>query len=154
MFKCCPKRKKVDAAVSGSALVVSLPGAENPRVWRTDLARAATSALEVRESGGRFALIMTASGSPDEEIAIFADKASATDALRAVTDAMLSGGASGLGRFLRKGLVIAFWIFLIWLALGILKAVLFPPGMMMGKAPASLVKPGVPVPADQMFGGK
>jgi len=151
MFACCA-RKRVEARIVDGSLVVSLPGAEPPRVWRTELSQATSSIMEIRETQGKHWLVMKAQGR-EEDIAAFTKKTSAIDALQAVTDAMLDGapGTSGmLGRLLRRVFKILFWLLLLAVAFFFLKGWAMRHIARM-PAPAPAIEQGVPMPADDMF---
>jgi hypothetical protein len=167
MFGSCSK--DLEAKVVGNALVVSFMTADPPRVWRADMSGLSSATLELREgTPGKFRLVMRASGGKEEDISTFTDKAAATDALRAVTNAMLRGdggsvsvsssgpqaaGSGGVG-FLK----VVLWIIAIavvgfiglqvmWVMGGV------GPRHMAAKIPTD-IKEGTAVPADKIFGGK
>lgn len=155
-------RKDIDAKVVGSALVVSFLGADQPRVWRAEMTGLSTATFELREKGDAFSVVMRRDGS-DENIVTFKDRESAAYTLQAMTAAMLKGdagrgGASGSGAL---GKIVKGFIVLLAVVVA-LKLVLSPgggprPPMGMSgteRVPGALVKPGEPVPADQIFGGK
>jgi hypothetical protein len=162
----------VEARIVGNTLVAQFYSGETPRTWRADLTGLLSAILEVREGQpGRFRLVMKKDGGAEEEIATFNDKEKATGALRVLTGAMLdaeTGGgsrrssaavaASGSPRGFLSGFVrFTLWVAGLFVVLFILKVVLFPvtgPGVATGggMSPVTTVKPGAPVPADQLFG--
>lgn len=77
------------ACVVDGTLIISLPNAIRPVVWRMELGHAKASALEVREdSGGTFSLTLKTPRGDVNDIAPFARKAQAIEALMAVSRAM------------------------------------------------------------------
>ncbi len=169
MFACTSK--DVDAKVVGSALVVAFSG-EQPKVWRADMSGLATATLELRDAGGKSSVILNKSGQPEEVIATYADRESAAHAHKVITRAMLrgdvqaGGGHQGNGmiwRVVKWGIAIVFLLFIIdtastavrnYMAGGGNPGPARPTmdGTEMGRNPYA--KPGEPVPADQLFGGK
>jgi hypothetical protein len=154
MFGC--SSKDVNAKVVNNALVVSFMASDPPRVWRADMSGLSTATLEVREGQpGKFRLVMKRGDGAEEDISTFTDKASATGALKAVTDAMMSadegtpaaGGTRRGGGFRKAALWIGGIFVVLWLMShfsGPAAQRALPPG----------VKTGTPVPAEQLFGGK
>lgn len=164
----------VEARVVGNTLVAQIYSGDVPKTWRADLTGLLSAILEVREGQpGRFRLIMKKDGGHEEEIAIFADKEKATGALRTLTGALLdaeTGGArrsstaaavsaSGSSRgFLASFVRFALWVAGLFILLVILKLLIMGPvngpavGSGGGFSPTTTVKPGAPVPADQLFG--
>jgi hypothetical protein len=162
----------VEARVVGNTLVAQFFSGETPKTWRADLTGLLSAVLEVREGQpGRFRLIMKKDGGAEEEIATFSDKDKATGALRTLTGALLdaeTGGgrrstasavaASGSSRGFLSGFVrFTLWVAGLFVLLFILKVIFFPvggPGVRTGGgfSPASSVKPGTAVPAEQLFG--
>lgn len=162
----------VEARVVGNTLVAQFFSGETPKTWRADLTGLLSAILEVREGQpGRFRLVMKKDGGAEEEICTFSDKDKATGALRVLTGAMLdaeTGGArkgasaavaaSGSPRGFLSGFVrFTLWVAGLFVLLFILKVILFPvtgAGISTGggMSPATTVKPGAPVPADQLFG--
>lgn len=164
MFGCSSSSKDVEARVVNNALIVKLLTADPPRVWRADMTGLATATLELREGQpGRFRLVMKTGGGKEEDISTFADRETATNALRVVTDAMLQGdggtssgghvsqGSSG-GGILRPALWIVGIVAVVWLFGGALLGALHNSGGM-HKLPTD-IKQGTAVPADKIFGGK
>jgi hypothetical protein len=77
------------ASVVDGTLILSLPDAITPIVWRLDLVHAKASALEVREGdGGLFILALKTPRGDVNEIAKFASRGRAVAALMSVTRAM------------------------------------------------------------------
>jgi hypothetical protein len=164
MFGCSSSRD-LEARVVNNALIVSFLTADPPRVWRADMTGLATATLELREgTPGKFRLVMKTGPGKEEDISVFTDRETATNALRVVTSAMLSGDAGGSsggsysmssassgGGFLKPAL---------W-TVGIVAVLWFIGGAMINaahmgaahKLPAD-VKAGTAVPADKIFGGK
>jgi hypothetical protein len=163
----------VDARVAGGALVVSFSGSGLPKVWRADMAHMATSGLELREEGGKVVLMLT-SPAAREDVYAFPDRDSAAEGLKAITRALFGqalapGGwpASGQGApmappssggFFKTVFKVVGVLALVLFALTALTKVLMPGPeevFMEGvKQPLTGIKNGVPVPADQLFGGK
>lgn len=77
------------AKVAGNALVLSLPDALSPSVWRMDLDEARSAAIEVQGRGdGTHALVLKAKTGAANDIAVFAERAGALRALMAVGAAL------------------------------------------------------------------
>lgn len=77
------------ASVIDNTLILSLPDAITPVVWRLDLGQTKASALEVRErEEGVFALLLKTPRGDVNDIANFATRGRAVAALMAVTRAM------------------------------------------------------------------
>lgn len=76
------------ASVVDGSLIISLPNAVSPVVWRLDLGQARASALEVREKDNLFTLLLKTPRGDVNDIASFDTKAKAVAALMAVSDAM------------------------------------------------------------------
>ncbi len=77
------------ARVVDGTLILSLPDAVSPVVWRMDLGHVTASALEVREKGdGIYILTLKTPKGDVSEIAPFADRSRAVRALMAVSTAM------------------------------------------------------------------
>lgn len=83
----CPKKSRAEV-VDGS-LIVSLPAAEKPCVWKMDMARVHSAALEIREENGVFILGVKGAKGDVTDIAPFAKKKTADAALVAITRAMM-----------------------------------------------------------------
>jgi hypothetical protein len=82
--------KNPSANVVDNSLVLSLPNALNPVVWRMELAKAKMSAIEIREDKiGDFALILKTPKGDSNEIARFGGRKEALKGLNAITAAML-----------------------------------------------------------------
>jgi len=87
--------KNPSANVIDNSLVLSLPNALNPVVWRMELAKAKMSAIEIREDKiGDFALILKTPKGDSNEIARFGAKNDALKGLHAITNAMLKAEKS------------------------------------------------------------
>lgn len=170
-MQCCTKKQQtIEARIVGSALVVSFSDEARPHVWRKDLTELTSSVTEIREEGGKFLLVLSDNkNGAAETIGVFTDKSAARGALQAVTSALLQGdttfhghAANGrkchghglLGRLLRMTL----WLAALAVAVLIMLFALVPPdGKRMNevqgvKTQAPAIKPGVPVPADELFG--
>ena len=77
------------ASVVDGTLILSLPDALTPVVWRLDLGHAKASALEVREDAdGNFVLLLKTPRGDVNDIARFATRGRAVAALMSVTRAM------------------------------------------------------------------
>ncbi|MDB5491452.1 MAG: hypothetical protein JWO78_1301 [Micavibrio sp.] len=77
------------ASVVDGTLILSLPDALSPVVWRLELSNAKASALEVREGdGGVFRLMLKTPRGDVNDIAGFASRGRAVAALMAVSRAM------------------------------------------------------------------
>jgi hypothetical protein len=78
------------AKVVDGTLILSLPDAVSPVVWRWDLGSVKSSALEVREKEGQFILMLKTPKGDVSEVAPFTERGRALRALMAVSDAMES----------------------------------------------------------------
>ncbi len=89
-IKKAPATDNSSARVVDGKLILSCPGAINPIVWQMDLIQAKASALEVRENAkeGRFTLTLKATKGEVVEIAPFATKDQAVEALMAAARAL------------------------------------------------------------------
>lgn len=77
------------AKVAGNSLVLSLPDALSPSVWRMDLEEARSAAIEVQgRDDGTYALVLKAKAGAANDIAAFADRAGALRALMAAGTAL------------------------------------------------------------------
>lgn len=87
------------ACVVDGTLVLTLPDAVSPVIWRFDLGQAKASAIEVRteEDGMVSRLILKTPKGEVNEIALYASRAAAVNALMAIGRAM--GAAQGRPRF-------------------------------------------------------
>ncbi len=86
MFK--NKTAESSAKVVDGNLIISLPDAKDPVVWRMALGEARAAALEVRPKDADYALVLKYPKGDTTEIAPFASKETATRALMAVSKAM------------------------------------------------------------------
>lgn len=111
MIACC---KKTRATIVDGSLVVSLPHAEKPCVWKMDMARIHSAALELREENNNFILGIKGAKGDVTDIAGFADKKRAETALASITRAMLKGGAKKSRRWL-KIILVLFAVFVLFL---------------------------------------
>lgn len=77
------------ANVVDGTLIISLPDAINPVVWRLDLGQARASAMEVRgQDNGTFMLVLKTPRNDVNDIAGFSSKAAALGALMAISRAL------------------------------------------------------------------
>lgn len=77
------------AKVVDGSLILSLPDAVTPVVWRMELVHAKASAIEVREQdGGTYMLTLKTPKGDVNDIAAYTSRAKAVEALIAVSDAM------------------------------------------------------------------
>lgn len=79
------------AKVVDGTLVISMPDAISPVVWRMDFGHAKSSAIEVRDNDGHYVLILKTPKGDVNDIAPFDSKAKAVNALMAVSRAMEQG---------------------------------------------------------------
>lgn len=81
--------KTPSANIVDNSLVLSLPQAINPVVWRMELAKAKMSAIEIREDSlGEFTLVLKTPKGDADEIARFKARNDALKGLGAITSAM------------------------------------------------------------------
>lgn len=85
MFK---NKKASSASVVDGNLIISLPGAKQPVVWRMALGEARAAALEVIEKKGEAILVLKYPKGDSIDIAPFDNKTQALDALMSVSRAM------------------------------------------------------------------
>lgn len=78
------------ARVVDGKLILSFPGAINPVLWQMELNEAKASALEVLPAGDAHVLMLRSARGEKLEIAPFATRAEAVDALMAVSRALES----------------------------------------------------------------
>ena len=160
-------QKDVDAKIVNNALVVSLLGTDQPRVWRADMTGLSSATLDVLEEKGKYSVVLRRNGASPESIVTFSDKDSANYALRTLSDAMLKGetqsvitGGGAFGTLLRTIIIIGIVFGLGSVVLGHLFT---PPAGEVssgsrvpipapGKSSGSKVETGKPVPAEQLFG--
>lgn len=159
------------ATVVDGALVVSFQSAEGPRVWRFDMGKFISTALEMREEQDGFSLVMKAGNSPEEKIGTFPNKKKATEMLESITAALLKGReilppvktGGGFLKFLKFVflLLIIASIFLVLSKTRMpagFKEIIHVPGNTAPVMPAPkaaappAAKTGVPLPADEVFG--
>ncbi len=143
--------KKATVRAEGQWLSVFVPNAQGGRLWRTALDQFPTAAIEVHEKQGAFALTMTTSRGA-EDIAAFATRREADCALRSIACA-LAHHKSGWRKLMR-------WIVILLAIFGFMslfggsseKSVRAPDRGASSSVTRPSVKPGVPVPADELFG--
>ena len=77
------------ASVVDNNLIISLPDAKSPVIWRKDIGKIASAALEVREEkDGSYVLTFKHEKGQDEDIAPFNSRAKAVKALMTISSAM------------------------------------------------------------------
>lgn len=84
------KHSQASAAVVDGNLIISLPDAIDPVVWRMALGDARASALEVKQRDDKYVLVLKTPRGDVNDIAPFAEKQTALNALMCVADAMQS----------------------------------------------------------------
>lgn len=95
LFFQTPKNKSANTAqIVDGHLVLSLPAAKSPVVWRWNLAQAQAAALEVVESGTSFLLTMKTSDGGTQNIAAFDTRDTAVETLMMASHAMDKKGSS------------------------------------------------------------
>ena len=85
------------ARVSGNALILTLPDATAPVVWRFDLSHVRSSALEVREQNDKFMLVIKTPRGDSHDVAAFAERGGAVRALMAASRALEGEPAFAVG---------------------------------------------------------
>lgn len=89
MFETITGNYSSSASIVDGTLILSLPDAVSPVVWRLDLVQTKASALEVRDDGlGLCTLVLKTPRGDINEIARFESRGRAVNALMAVTRAM------------------------------------------------------------------
>jgi len=84
--------KKTEANIVGNNLVVSLPNAVMPGLWRTDCTKLKDALFFIEEKDGNFLLKVREGSKKGQEISVFEVKEKAVEALDAINTAFLSGG--------------------------------------------------------------
>lgn len=87
-FALLKNKNRPTAAITGGALVLSLPAAQSPIVWRVDLAALTAAAFEVTEEKQVYNLILKPSQEKTQSIASFESKKDALEALMAASRAL------------------------------------------------------------------
>lgn len=81
------------AAISDDCLIVSLPQAIEPTVWRLELDKAKNASFEIQSDEEKFSLVIKKSArSKPDPIGQFETKEDALDALLMVSEALKAGG--------------------------------------------------------------
>lgn len=93
MFQKQVSPHKAEANVIDGILIVSLPNAETPAVWRFDLTQVTIGGVEVRENDGRFVIGARNAKGELQDIAAYPTRESATQALTVITQAMMNAPA-------------------------------------------------------------
>jgi len=156
----------IEASVIDNTLIVSFLSKKEPRVWRMDMGRFLSTALEIKENQGHYSLIIRPGNGMAEEVGIFSDRKKAVEALEQITAALVKGketvqpktGGGGFVKFLKfifKALFLLLIVavaFVIW-SKGHLPVnmgdVMAPPAQ---TQPEPQPQPGVPAPADKVIG--
>lgn len=94
MFQKHVSPHKASANVIDGVLIVSLPNAETPAVWRFDLTQVTVGGVEVREDDGRFIIGARNAKGELQDIATYPTRESATQALTVITQAMMNASVS------------------------------------------------------------
>lgn len=81
-------KDKPSAKITGDTLVISLPNAIDPVVWRMDMGNVREAALEVRKEKTGYSLILKKPGNDQTGIAAFDSKEEAGDALIVISQAL------------------------------------------------------------------
>lgn len=76
------------ASVVDGSLIISLPDAVSPVVWRMELEPAKSSALEIKEKDGLFVLTFKTQQGDEKDVAPFKNKATAVKALMTISTAL------------------------------------------------------------------
>lgn len=169
------------ARIVDGTLVLSLPDALTPVVWRMDMGHAKASAIEVRENkDGAYVLTLKTPRGDVNDIAPFATKAGAVRALMEVSHAMESAhgqirpsmalvpageqtvSAPATAPRPTSGGKILTGIIGVLLLLGIVMMLVtagpgpgvMPPADTAANDPAAATRPGVPVSADDFLRGR
>lgn len=97
----CSKNENVDsrAKIVDGTLILSLPDAISPIVWRMDLSSVKSAAIEIRTDkkegeDERYTLTMKATGEKAKDIATFSGKSQAVQALMVASQAMEQGAST------------------------------------------------------------
>lgn len=164
MFK---HNKTSSAKVVDGSLILSLPDAKTPVVWRMALGEARAAALEVREGADAHTLVLKYPKGDTIDIAPFESKDKALGALMAVSRAMQSATGKTAGAAQpdpERPAGGAGWKWLIPLILIILAVFLFSrtaalvpvdytAGQETSTSPGGAATDGVPQSADRFLGG-
>lgn len=143
--------KKSTAHMAGQALTLFVPDAHGGRLWRGALDHFHTAVLEIHEKPSGFVLSLV-SPRGTEDVAVFDKRKDAERALCAIACAL--GHKGGWGRKIFKVAVVLLAV------LGLMTLFSGAPEKAPSRtsdrgstsAPRAPVKPGVPVPAEELFG--
>lgn len=159
------------ACVVDGTLVLTLPDAISPVVWRMDLGQAKASALEVRDNGDKtYSLVLKTPRGDVNEIAPFAQRQQAIKALMAVSHAMEhahgqtrpvsvaaanDAGGRKKGRVMTSIVAVLLLLFLILIFINMGPQVLpVTDTAATGAAVTGEAQPGTPVSADDFLRGR
>lgn len=156
--------KEVSSAkVVGDVLILSLPDALTPQVWRLDLGKAKNLALEVWENeGGQFVLGQKSDKGDKKEITSFVTRKAAVQALMAASRAMESAMIGGAGETVvmaapaKKGLggkilTVLIGLILLLVLMGVLNGLARNMAEYEGGAPVGASSGAVPMSADEFL---
>lgn len=90
MFQKQVSPHKAEASVIDGVLIVSMPNADTPAVWRFDLSQVTIGGVEVREDSGKFIIGARNAKGELQDIATYPTRETATQALNAITGAMMN----------------------------------------------------------------
>jgi hypothetical protein len=100
-FSSRSQEMKSTAKVVDGALVLSLPDAIEPVVWRMDLSETKAAALQIKEIEGTFVLTMKGEKTTAKDIAPFDSKEKALGALMQISHAL--GNTGAVSRYIGMG---------------------------------------------------
>lgn len=150
-------KSNIKANIVDNALVVSFQSGKEPRVWRMDMGQFLSTALEVKESQGKFTLVIKPGSGSAEEIGAFSDRKDAVEVLESITETMMRGREThaapktggAIGRFFKFVFKLVLFVLI---ALAVIIFFLPRPQVNVGDTVTPRVQTGVPVPADQALG--
>ncbi len=146
---------KTEAKIVDSMFVVSFTGEAAGKIWRQPLAALGSSAMEIREAKGALMLVARLANGQEEEVFSFADRASAVEALRTITQALFQSSDArpvapvkqSFGRRLFKGVVYLLAV----VACLIIMTILFHSIPSSQESKPSSAQTSMPVPADELL---
>ncbi|TVQ82279.1 MAG: hypothetical protein EA357_09985 [Micavibrio sp.] len=155
---------RTTARVIGDALVLDLGTADTRSVWRCSMEKLAHAGFGVKVKNKKHFLVITTS-EKEEEIAAFSAKEEAEKALGIITDAFMAHRSSKDPRapfYKRAWFYILLFLILMFIFFSLGKPPRDPSAQSAADAPRGSttqprqqqapVRPGVPIPADQLFG--
>ena len=150
-------KKNVKTNIVDDTLIVSFTEGGAPKIWRLDMGKFISAALEVKGVQGNFILVVKPGTGAAEEVGVFSDKKRAMEVLQSITDAFLKGRSGVYGRksggwfsrFLKLLLLLALMAagLILWMRLHGTPVVVDS-----AVTPSPSIRTGTPLPADEVLG--